>query len=56
MTELGHICSNCEFWEKHFDRANDGRCFLDCYGSDIMKETKAKDSCEFWMGLTVDED
>ena len=56
MNKTEHICASCEFWEKYFDRANDGRCFLDCYGDDIMKETKATNTCDFWMGSTVEDE
>ena len=55
MSEFSHICANCEFWEKHRDRANRGDCLLDNYGEYAIKTVDAKDSCEFWMGSTVDD-
>jgi len=56
MNQFEHICINCEFYEALRDRANYGDCFLDCHGNDGMRTVKATDSCDFWMGSTVEED
>lgn len=50
------ICANCEFWEKHRDRANCGDCLLDVYGANGVKEVKATEHCDFWMGSTVEDE
>jgi len=52
---VGHICANCEFWEKHRDRANLGDCLLDIHGDHGIKTAKATDVCEFFMGSTVED-
>jgi hypothetical protein len=55
MNEFIHICANCEFWEKHRDRANTGDCLLDIYGDDGLEIVKANDTCSYWMNRS-DED
>jgi len=55
MNDLDHICANCEFWEKHRDRANVGDCLLDIYVGDSLTVVKATDFCSYWLGRS-DED
>ena len=56
MNQFERICINCEFFEAKRDRANCGDCLLDCYGANGMMQVKSTDTCEFWMGSTVEDD
>ena len=55
MNQFERICINCEFYEAKRDRANLADCMLDIHGDHGIKQVKSTDSCEFWMGSTVDE-
>lgn len=49
-------CLECEFYEPKYDRANCGDCLLDVYGANGVKEVKATEHCDFWMGSTVEDE
>ena len=48
-------CLECEFYEPKYDRANCGDCLLDVYGANGVKEVKATEHCDFWMGSTISQ-
>ena len=52
---LKRVCEDCEFYESKHDRSNTGDCMLDIHGDHGIKTVKSSDTCEFWMGSTVDE-
>ena len=56
MNQFERICINCEFYEAMRDRANCGDCFLDYHGDHGIKQVKSTDSCDFWMGVTVEDE
>ena len=56
MNQFERICINCEFYEAKRDRANCGECLLDIHGDHGIKTVKNTDSCEFWMGSTVQDE
>ena len=53
---LKRVCEDCEFYESKHDRSNTGDCMLDIHGDHGIKTVKGTDTCEFWMGSTVQDE